>query len=173
TDLSSNEYGTPVLGLIFLKFVDGKFKQHRNAIEAEYEKLKGSRRERNIEAIAIEKCGFWLPEEARYDYLRGLPENADIAQAIKDAMLAIEAHKPELEGILHKDEYFALTRRDGSVAHRLLQNFANIPDTVDGDLFGLIYEYFLGKFALQQGQGGGEFFTPTSVVRLMVDIIEP
>lgn len=173
SDLSSSEYDTPVLGIIFLKFADGKFKQHQKVIEAEYKKLKGKRNERAIEDIAIEQCGFWLPEKARYDYLLGLPEKADIAQALKDAMTAIEQHKPELVGVLPKDEFFALTRRDNTLPNRLLKNFADIPDDAEGDLFGRIYEYFLGKFALAEGQGGGEFFTPTSVVRLMVEIIEP
>lgn len=173
SDLSSNEYGTPVLGVIFLKFADGKFKQHEDAIKAEYAKLKGGRRERALEDIAIEHCGFWLPDNARYDYLLGLPEDADIAQALKGAMTAIEHYKPELEGVLPKDEFFALTRRDNTLPNRLLNNFANIPDDAEGDLFGKIYEYFLAKFALAEGQGGGEFFTPTSVVRLMVEIIEP
>jgi len=175
SDLAASEYDTPVLGLIFLKFADGKFKQHLPAIQAEYDKLKGGRREKPIEDIALELCGFYLPEEARYDYLLGLPEDANIAQALKDAMTAIEQHKPELEGVLPKDEYFALTRnlQNTGLPNRLLKNFANIPDDADGDLFGQIYEYFLGKFALAEGQGGGEFFTPTSVVRLMVEIIEP
>ena len=175
SDLAASEYDTPVLGLIFLKFADGKFKKHLPAIEAEYDKLKGSRREKAVEDIALELCGFYLPEEARYDYLLGLPEDANIAQALKDAMTAIEQHKPELEGVLPKDEYFALTRnpQNTGLPNRLLKNFANIPDDADGDLFGQIYEYFLGKFALAEGQGGGEFFTPTSVVRLMVEIIEP
>ena len=175
SDLAASEYDTPVLGLIFLKFADGKFKQHWPAIQAEYEKLKGGRREKPIEDIAMELCGFWLPEEARYDYLLGLPEDANIAQALKDAMTAIEKHKPELEGVLPKDEYFVLTRDtlNAGLPNRLLKNFANIPDDADGDLFGQIYEYFLGKFALAEGQGGGEFFTPTSVVRLMVEMIEP
>lgn len=175
SDLAANEYDTPVLGLIFLKFADGKFKQHLPEIQAEYDKLKGGRREKLIEDIALELCGFYLPEEARYDYLLGLPEDANIAQALKDAMTAIEKYKPELEGVLPKDEYFALTRntQNTGLPNRLLKNFANIPDDADGDLFGQIYEYFLGKFALAEGQGGGEFFTPRSVVRLMVEIIEP
>lgn len=173
SDLASNEYDTPVLGVIFLKFAHGKFKQFEAAIKAEYAKLKGGRRERALEDIAIEHCGFWLPDNARYDYLLGLPEGADIAQALKDAMTAIEHYKPELEGVLPKDEFFALTRRDNTLPNRLLNNFANIPDDAEGDLFGKIYEYFLAKFALAEGQGGGEFFTPTSVVRLMVEIIEP
>lgn len=175
SDLASSEYDTPVLGLIFLKFVDATFQQHLPAIEAEYERLKGSRREKSIEDIALELCGFYLPENARYNYLLGLPEDADIAQALKDAMTAIEQYKPELEGVLPKDEYFALTRNplNTGLPNRLLKNFANIPSDADGDLFGQIYEYFLGRFALAEGQGGGEFFTPTSVVRLMVEIIEP
>lgn len=175
SDLGSSEYDTPVLALIFLKFADGKFKQHLPAIQAEYEKLKGSRREKPLEDIALELCGFYLPDEARYDYLLSLPEDANIAQALKDAMTAIERYKPELEGVLPKDEFFALTRNTNNTGlpNRLLKNFANIPDEADGDLFGQIYEYFLGKFALAEGQGGGEFFTPTSVVRLMVEVIEP
>lgn len=175
SDLAASEYGTPVLGLIFLKFADGKFKQYLSAIKAEYDTLKGTRREKPIEEIALELCGFYLPDEARYDHLLGLPEDANIAQALKDAMTAIEKHKPELEGVLPKDEYFALTRNPKNLGlpNRLLKNFANIPDEADGDLFGQIYEYFLSKFALAEGQGGGEFFTPTSVVRLMVEIIEP
>ena len=173
--LKSSEYDTPILGLIFLKFADGKFKQHLPAIEAEFEKLQGGRREKPIESIAIERCGFYLPPEARYDYLLSLPDDADIPKALKAAMEAIEKHKPELEGVLPKDEFFALTRDEKVVGlpNRLLKNFANIPDDADGDIFGKIYEYFLGKFALAEGQGGGEFFTPTSVVKLMVEIIEP
>jgi len=173
SDLKSNEYSSPVLGLIFLKFADSKYKQHEQAIKAEYKKLKGTRRDRAIEDIAIEKCGFYLPDEARYDYLHGLPEKENIAGKLKQAMKAIEKYKPELEGVLPKDEYFALTRSDVSIPNRLLKNFANIPDDADGDLFGQIYEYFLSEFALAEGQGGGEFFTPRSVVRLMVEIIEP
>jgi type I restriction enzyme M protein len=74
---------------------------------------------------------------------------------------------------LPQDEYFKLTRTDKTIPSRLLRNFSNIPDDADGDLFGQIYEYFLSNFALAEGQGGGEFFTPRSVVRLMVEIIEP
>ena len=175
SDLSSNEYSTPVLGLIFLKFADGKYKQHEAAIQASFKKLEGTRREKPIEDIAIELCGFYLPDNARYAYLLAQPETAEIATKLKGAMVAIEQYKPELEGVLPKDEYFALVRNDSDAGlpNRLLRNFADIPDDADGDLFGKIYEYFLGKFALAEGQGGGEFFTPTSVVRLMVEIIEP
>ncbi|MCP4361739.1 MAG: SAM-dependent DNA methyltransferase, partial [Chloroflexi bacterium] len=173
SDLRSSEYSTPVMGLIFLKFADNKYRRYEDAIMAEYQQLKGTRREKPLHEIAIAKCGFYLPSNARYSYLLNLPEEKDIDQALKDAMVEIEKHKPELQEVLPQDEYFKLTRTDKTIPNRLLQNFANIPDDADGDLFGQIYEYFLSNFALAEGQGGGEFFTPRSVVRLMVEIIEP
>lgn len=175
SDLKASEYSIPVLGLIFLKFADNKFRQHEAAIQAEFKKKKGTRVEKSIAEIAIEKCGFYLPPHARYDYLLNLPDSADIAKAIKEAMKAIEAYKPELEGVLPKDEYFRLTRdpKTRDIPSKLLKNFADIPADFTGDLFGQIYEYFLGAFARSEGQKGGEFFTPRSVVRVMVEIIEP
>jgi len=90
-------------------------------------------------------------------------------------MKAIEEYKPELDGVLPKDEYFRLTRdeKTRTIPNDLLKNFSNIPTDTDGDLFGQIYEYFLAEFARSEGQKGGEFFTPRSVVRLMVEMIEP
>ncbi len=174
SDLKSSEYSVPVLGLIFLKFADNKYKAYESEILKEYEKLKGGRREKKISDIAIEKCGFYLPDHARYDYLLELPDKEDIAMAIKEAMKDIEKYKPELDGILPQDEYFRLVNdEDKSIPKSLLKNFADIPEDATGDMFGQIYEYFLGKFAMAEGQGGGEFFTPRSVVRLMVEIIEP
>jgi type I restriction enzyme M protein len=175
SDLKSSEYSTPVLGLIFLKFADNKYRQYEAAILAEYQKLKGSRREKPLSEIAIEKCGFYLPDNARYDYLLKLPEEKNIAKALKQAMQSIEEYKPELEGVLPKDEYARLTRdeKTKTIPNQLLKNFANIPADTSGDLFGQIYEYFLAEFARSEGQKGGEFFTPRSVVKLMVEIIEP
>ena len=86
SDLKASEDSTPVLGLIFLKFADNKYRQHEKAILAEYTKLKGTRREKPLSEIAIEKCGFYLPDHARYDHLLKLPEEKDIAKAIKEAM---------------------------------------------------------------------------------------
>ncbi len=173
SDLKSSEYATPVLGLIFLKFADNNYRRHEAEILGEYQKLKGSRREKKISDIAIEKCGFYLPDHARYEHLLNLPEEKDIARALKEAMKAIEEYKPELEGVLPKDEYAALTRTDKTLPKQLLRTFADIPTRASGDLFGQIYEYFLAEFARSEGQKGGEFFTPRSVVRLMVEIIEP
>lgn len=175
SDLKSSEYSTCVLGIIFLKFADNNYRKHEAEILAEYKKLKGSRREKEISEIAIEKCGFYLPDHARYNFLLELPEQEDIVKAIKTAMASIEEYKPELSGVLPQDEYFRFNRteQNKAIPKRLLKLFADIPVTAGGDIFGQIYEYFLGNFALAEGQGGGEFFTPRSVVQLMVEIIEP
>ncbi|THB72693.1 MAG: N-6 DNA methylase [Gammaproteobacteria bacterium] len=173
TDLKSSEYATPVLGLIFLKFADNNYARAEQAINQEFAKLSGTRREKSIDEIAIQKCGFYLPPHARYDYLLNLPEQEDVAKKIKEAMLDIEKYKSELDGVLPKDEYVPLTRTDRTIPSQLLKTFSDIPRDASGDILGKIYEYFLGNFALAEGQGGGEFFTPTSVVRLMVEIIEP
>jgi type I restriction enzyme M protein len=173
SDLKASEYSIPVLGIIFLRFADNNYRRHEAAIVAEYQKLQGTRREKPLSEIAIARCGFYLPDHARYDHLLHLPESKDIAKALKAAFTAIEEYKPELDGVLPKDGYVALTRTDASLPRQLLRTFADIPATATGDLFGQIYEYFLAEFARSEGQKGGEFFTPRSVVRLMVEIIEP
>ena len=181
SDLKASEYSTPVLGLIFLKFADNKYRQHEQAIVDESHRLQGTRRARSVEDIAIERCGFYLRAEARYEHLLNLPEKEDIPKAIRDAMASIEASKPELRGVLPQQEYDRFNRSDKGelneaqrlIPKQLLRLFNDIPLEADGDVFGQIYEYFLGNFALSEGQGGGEFFTPRSVVRLMVEIIEP
>ena len=175
SDLKASEYSTPVLGLIFLKFADNKYRQFEDAILAEYSKLKGTRRERTLQEIAIEHCGFALGPSARYDYLLNLPEKEDIAKAIRAAMASIELSKPELLGVLPQEEFDRFTRSENNrhIPKALLKLFSDIPLDASGDVFGQIYEYFLSNFALSEGQGGGEFFTPRSVVRLMVEVIEP
>ena len=175
SDLKASEYSTPVLGLIFLKFADNKYRQFEDAILAEYSKLKGTRRERTLQEIAIERCGFALGPFARYDHLLNLPEKEDIAKAIRAAMASIEASKPELLGVLPQEEFDRFTRSENNrhIPKALLKLFSDIPLDASGDVFGQIYEYFLSNFALSEGQGGGEFFTPRSVVRLMVEVIEP
>lgn len=175
SDLKASEYSTPVLGLIFLKFADNKYRQHQAAIEQEFKKLQGTRRERTLEEIAIEKCGFYLDAKARYDYLLSLPEKENIAKAIRAAMASIENTKPELLGVLPQEEYDRFTRspKNQHIPKDLLKLFSDIPVDATGDVFGQIYEYFLANFALSEGQGGGEFFTPRSVVKLMTEIIEP
>lgn len=128
SDLKASEYSTPVLGLIFLKFADNKYREAEPAILAEYARLKGARAEKSLSDIAIAHCGFYLPDHARYDHLLKLPEKQDIARAIRSAMEAIEEYKPELAGVLPGDEYTRLTRTDKSIPKQLLKNFADIPE---------------------------------------------
>lgn len=158
--LKSTEYATPILGLIFLRFAESKYNQYEEEIKAEYEKSKGTRIERDIHEIAIEKCGFYLPEEAKYESLLKLPEDENLAQKVKEAMIAVEKYTTELADTLPKDEYYSINGSDDkTVLKKLLKTFKDIPDDISIDVFGEIYEYFLGNFALAEGQGGGEFFT--------------
>lgn len=172
--LKASQYSTPILGLIFLRFASIRYNKVKAEIEKELAAQKNKRHQREIHEIAIEKCGFYLPPQAEYNYLLNLPEKMNIAKAIKQAMEEIEFYKEELKGSLPKDEYFQLVGKDDkSLPKTLLKIFADIPEDATGDVFGKVYEYFLSEFALSEGQGGGEFFTPTSVVKLMVEIIEP
>lgn len=172
--LKATEYAEPILGLIFLRFADVKYSQYETEINSEFDRLKGTRMERPIHEIAIEKCGYYLPQESRYSELLNLPENVNLAEAVKKAMIAIEKYTKELEDTLPKDIYYSVnTEENPQVLSKLLRNFKDIPDNVEIDIFGEIYEYFLGKFALAEGQGGGEFFTPSSVVKYMVEVLNP
>lgn len=178
--LKSTQYSTPLLGLIFLRFASNKYDRYKDKIEAEYNAALGTRNEKTREEIALRQCGFYLPEKSHFDYLLNLSESEDIPRAIKEAMEEIEKHKPELVGSLPKEEYFNLepqqeddTVRDYSLTASLLKIINSIPRDLTGDVFGKVYEYFLGKFASSEGKGGGEYYTPTSVVRLMVEMIEP
>ncbi|MCA9408679.1 MAG: N-6 DNA methylase, partial [Candidatus Omnitrophica bacterium] len=112
---------------------------------------------------------MFLPDEARFSYLINLPEGADIGKAINEAMKAIERENEDLKGILPK----TYNRFGNSILVELLKVMSSIPEDIKGDAFGKIYEYFLGKFVMTEGQQGGEFFTPMSVVKLIVSVIEP
>ncbi len=173
--LKATEYASPILGLIFLKFADIKYRQFEDAIKLEFVSKQGTRIERTEKEIAIATCGFYLPEHARYRYLRDLPETVGHAQKVKEAMQAVEdgLDREDFKNVLPQDEYFKITQSDKTLLKTLLKNFDDIPDDATGDILGKIYEYFLSKFALSEGQGGGEFFTPTSVVKYMVAVIEP
>ena len=172
--LSANKYGQPILGLIFLRYADVLYKQHKNEIEEEYNKLKDTRRERSIEEIAKEKCGFYLPNCAYYDYINDAPDTAEKATLVKEAMEAIEAHNPSIDGVLPKEVYGQLVpEEEPELLSNIVRVFKDIPETISIDLFGQIYEYFLGNFALAEGKDGGTFYTPASVVQYMVEVIKP
>ena len=164
--LRASEYSTPVLGLIFLRYADHKFTQ----IEQEIKNEQTTGRRIGIDKTAYQARGaFYLPEEARFQYLLNLPESDNIGQAITDAMKAIEEENSSVEGVLPK----TYNRLEKSTLLELLRIMAQIPMDIEGDAFGKVYEYFLGNFAMAEGQRGGEFFTPTSLVKLIVEIIEP
>ncbi len=164
--LKASEYSVPVLGLIFLRYADVKFA----AAEKQIDKPGSGRRRRlggkeRYQALGV----LYLPEAARFGNLLALPEGENIGQAINDAMRAIEAENPDLRDVLPK----TYNRLENATLVELLKLMGSIPMDIEGDAFGKIYEYFLGKFAMTEGQKGGEFYTPTSIVKLIVEIIEP
>ena len=172
--LSANKYGQPILGLIFLRYADILFKQHKEEIDAEYEKYKGTRMEKSIKDISIEKCGFYLPECAYYDAINNAPDDANKAVIVKQAMEAIENENQKMEGVLPKDVYGGLVpEEEPELLSKIVRIFKDIPENSTLDIFGEIYEYFLGNFALAEGKDGGTFYTPASVVRYMVEVLNP
>jgi len=172
--LAANKYGQPILGLIFLRYADILFKQHKAEIDAEYQQYKGTRMEKEYKDIAIEKCGFFLPECAYYDTINDAPDDAHKAVLVKKAMETIEQENPKMEGVLPKEVYGQLVpEEEPELLSRIVRVFKDIPEDISIDLFGQIYEYFLGNFALAEGQGGGAFYTPASVVQYMVEVLQP
>lgn len=165
--LKSSEYSVPVLGLIFLRYADHKFAEAQKEIERQAEDKRGRR---SISKIDYQAKGvLYIPDEARFSTLLNLPEGENIGKAVNEAMKQIEAANEELKDVLPK----TYPRLENDVLIALLKTLSNIPMDIEGDVFGKIYEYFLGKFAMKEGQRGGEFFTPTSLVKLIVEIIEP
>lgn len=172
--LAANKYGQPILGLIFLRYADVLFKQHKAEIDAEYNKYKGSRMERAYKDVAVEKCGFFLPECAFFDYINDAPDDANKALLVKRAMEAIEQENPRMQGVLPKEVYGQLVpEEEPELLSRIVRVFKDIPEDISIDIFGQIYEYFLGNFALAEGQGEGAFYTPPSVVQYMVEVLRP
>lgn len=172
--LAANKYGQPILGLIFLRYAYVLYKQHKAAIEKEYNEKKGTRRERSLKEIAIDKCGFYLPECAYYDDINTAPDDAKKAVLVKEAMEAIEKENEKMDGVLPKEVYGLLVpEEEPELLSKIIRVFKDIPENLNIDLFGEIYEYFLGNFALSEGKGGGTFYTPASVVRYMVEVLKP
>ena len=166
--LKAQEYSGPILGLIFLRFAEVRFSAQHSKLEAAGA---SSRRGSRVgEPAAYHAEGIlYLAPEARFDHLLTLPEAADIGAKVNAAMRLIEQYNPQLAGVLPKT-YNLFT---GTLLKELLKKVSEIPATLDFDAFGRIYEYFLGAFAMTEGQGGGEFYTPSSIVKLLAEIIEP
>ena len=166
--LKAQEYSGPILGLIFLRFAEGRFAEQRAKLEkASASSRRGSRID---EPAAYHAEGIlYLPAEARFDYLLNRPEADNVGAKLNAAMREIERHNPQLAGVLPKS-YNLFT---STLLKELLKKISEIPASVDYDAFGRIYEYFLGEFARTEGQKGGEFYTPSGIVRLLTEVIEP
>lgn len=172
--LAANKYGQPILGLIFLRYADILFKQHKVEIADEYQRKIGTRAEKTMKEVSIEKCGFYLPESAYFDEINNAPDDANKATLVKQAMEDIEKENPSMAGVLPKEVYGQLVpEEEPELLSKIIRVFKDIPEDIGIDLFGEIYEFFLGKFALQEGKDGGTFYTPATVVRYMVNVIKP
>ena len=169
--LTAAEYSMPVLGLIFLRHADNRFKAYLPDIEADIPpQVPTAQREALIKLGFQGKAAIYLPEAARFDRIVSLPQGAKVGEIIDAAMDAVEAEYPVLSG--------ALPRGYAAFEPDLLAELVKIFDrpaikAATGDVFGRIYEYFLNKFAMSGAQEGGEFFTPPSLVRMIVNVIEP
>jgi type I restriction enzyme M protein len=166
--LTAAQYSGPILGLIFLRFAEVGFTAQHTKLAAAGA---GARRASRIdEPAAYHADGIlYLSPEARFEHLLALPEASDVGAKINAAMREIEKHNPQLAGVLPK----TFNLFTSTLLKELLKKVSEIPATVDYDAFGRIYEYFLGEFARTEGQKGGEFYTPSSIVRLLTEVIEP
>ena len=166
--LKAQEYSGPILGLIFLRFAEVRFVALRLKLEQAGASARRGSRVDEPAAYHAENV-LYLSPEARFDRLLSLPEASDIGGQVNAAMREIERHNPPLSGVLPKTFHLFTS----TLLKELLKKISEIPATLDFDAFGRIYEYFLGEFAMSEGQGGGEFYTPSSIVKLLTEVIEP
>jgi type I restriction enzyme M protein len=169
--MDAAEYKHVVLGLIFLKYISDAFEEEHAKLEAE--KSQGADPEDPDEYRALNI--FWVPPEARWTHLKAQAKQATIGQLVDDAMSGTERDNPSLKGVLPKD--YARPALDKQRLGQLIDLISNIKvgdaDARSKDVLGRIYEYFLSQFASAEGKKGGEFYTPRSVVKLLVEMIEP
>lgn len=165
--MDSGEYKHVVLGLLFLKYISDKFETKYNELLEEGDGFEEDRDEYTYENI------FWVPKNARWGFIKDNAKDSKIGQYIDDAMIEIEKENPSLKGVL--DKRYARPELDKRRLGELIDLISTIRlhDKSEKDLLGRVYEYFLGKFASAEGKGGGEFYTPTSVVKTLVEMIEP
>ncbi len=183
-NMDSSEYKHVVLGLIFAKYVSDAFTERRESLRAdlsdptsdkylddptEHEEVLEDRDEYLGQAV------FWVPAEARWDGIQAAAKQSDIGRRIDNAMDAIERENPSLRGVLPKNysRQELDVRRLGELVDLIGSIGLGTAQHRDSDVLGRVYEYFLGQFAASEGKGGGEFYTPRSVVRLLVEMLEP
>jgi type I restriction enzyme M protein len=177
--IDAAEYKHVVLGLIFLKYISDAFATRREELKAELasDDIKGPEADRLLESrdeYAAENV-FWVPPEARWAEIQAKGKTPNIGKLIDDAMYAIEKDNPKLKGKLPRDyaRRGISPERLGGLIDQIASIAVGTKEAQKKDVLGRVYEYFLGKFAAAEGKLGGEFFTPSSVVRLMVEMIEP
>ena len=172
-NMDAAEYKHVVLGLIFLKYISDSFTELYNKLLEGKGDYEGADPE-DINEYRAENV-FYVPPQARWDYLQGRAKLATIGKDIDDAMDAVEKDNPSLKGVLPKE--YAKEKLDKQSLGGLIDLIGTIAlgdsDAKSKDVLGRVYEYFLGQFALAEGRKGGQFYTPTCVVRLLVEMLEP
>ncbi|MEG0777196.1 MAG: type I restriction-modification system subunit M N-terminal domain-containing protein, partial [Raoultibacter sp.] len=167
--LTSQQYCLPVLGLIFLRYAWGRF----NRVDAQIREERAGRtgRQAPIESSDyMQRGAMFIPEKARYSYLVGLPEGTELGRAVNEAMDFLEKETPSLSGILPR----GYDELGDDLLGEVLRVFNNPELDAEGDdIIGRIYEYFLGKFAPAVASDDGVFFTPKSLVRMIMNVLEP
>ena len=167
--MDASEYKHVALGLIFLKYVS-------DAIETKYEELKADSYadEEDVDEYTSENI-FWVPQEARWNYIKQYANSPEIGKVIDNAMELIEKENTRLKGVLNKN--YARPELDKTRLGELVTLFTNLEmgtnKAKEMDMLGRVYEYFISKFASAEGKGGGEFYTPACIVRTLVEMIEP
>ena len=167
--IEPSEYKHVVLGLIFLKFASDKFEERRKELVTE-----GKQAYLEMVEFYTMKNVFYLPEISRWGYLKENGKQSDIAVKIDTALFTVEKNNPSLKGAL-PDNYYSRINLDVTKLASLLNTIDNIDTLADkqNDIVGRVYEYFLSKFALAEGKGKGEFYTPKSIVNLITEMLEP
>lgn len=183
SNMDAAEYKHVVLGLIFLKYISDSFDERREELKVAFANPKHELYidDKSAYASLLEDRDyytmanvFWLPESARWDSIRNLAKQPDIGKRIDDALIAIEQDNPRLKGIL--DKRFARTQLEPGRLGELIDLISSIGFGAKDkakDTLGEVYEYFLGQFASAEGKKGGQFYTPASVVRVLVDVLSP
>lgn len=167
SSMDASEYKHIVLGLIFLKYISDKFETKYNELIEEGDGFEEDRDEYTHENI------FWVPKQSRWRFIKDHAKDTKIGQYIDDAMIKIEKENSSLRGVL--DKRYARPELDKRRLGELIDLISTIKlhDKNEKDLLGRVYEYFLGKFASVEGKGGGEFYTPVSIVKTLVEMLEP
>ena len=168
--MDAAEYKHVVLGLIFLKYISDAFEERHTKVLAEW----GEEAAEDSDEYTAENI-FWVPQGARWDYLKSNARQPSIGQLVDDAMTLVERDNPMLKDVLPKE--YARPALDKQRLGQLIDMIGNIDvgyeDARSNDVLGRVYEYFLGQFAGAEGKKGGEFYTPRCIVKLLVEMIEP